>query len=153
MDKTKNNDDGLLLCKKAVHKLMHINNCHRRVMEKQLDSTGVYQSQHRILMEISNKPNQSQKELAEKMNISAATVAVSLKKLEKGGYIIRSADSSDTRYNQVEITKKGQEVVEKSKRIFDRVDSYMFHGFKEDEINNLTDILERIINNLQRIDL
>lgn len=153
MNKTKNNDEELLLCKEAVHKLMNINNCHRKVMEKQLDSTGVYQSQHRILMEISNKPNQSQKELAEKMNISTATVAVSLKKLEKGGYIIRSADSSDTRYNQVEITKKGREVVEKSKRIFDRVDSYMFYGFKENEIKNLTDILERIINNLKRADL
>ena len=44
--------------------------------------------------------NASQKELAEYLNVTAATVAVSVKKLEKGGYITRIVDQEDNRYQQ-----------------------------------------------------
>ncbi|HCS74075.1 MAG TPA: MarR family transcriptional regulator, partial [Clostridiales bacterium] len=52
-------------------------------MQSCLDETGVYQAQHRLLMAISRKPYSSQKKLAEAMQVSTATVAVSLKKLEQ----------------------------------------------------------------------
>ena len=46
--------------------------------------------------------------------VSGATMAVSLKKLEKGGYINRLVDQHDNRCNQICITEKGREVVEES---------------------------------------
>ena len=52
-------------------------------MQNYLDETGVYQSQHRLLMEISRNPNASQKDIARIMDVSAATVAVSLKNLKR----------------------------------------------------------------------
>lgn len=123
---------------------------HRAVMERRLSSTGVYRSQHKLLMTISDNPNISQKELADMNEVSTATIAVSLKKLEKGGYIKRLVDEKDNRYNQLCITEKGRRIVEESHQIFTEVDEAMFAGFSEEESRKLEESLDRIYENLMR---
>ena len=76
---------------------MDINHLHRTILERKLNQNGLYRSQHQLLMYISDHPNQSQKEIAKLNRISPATAAVTLKKLEKGGYIHRAADNRDNR--------------------------------------------------------
>ena len=66
-----------------VKLIMFINQIHRRKIEKLLDGTGLHRAQHRMLMTLSDCPVTSQVELANILEVSAATVAVSLKKLEK----------------------------------------------------------------------
>ncbi len=56
----------------------------RRYLDRKVCHTGVYPTQHRLLMELYRNPNCSQVGLAEKFDVSAAAIAVSLKKLEKG---------------------------------------------------------------------
>ena len=65
---------------------------HRSILEQRLNKTGVYRSQHQILTTLAEHSNASQKEIAEYLNVTAATIAVSVKKLEKGGYITRIVD-------------------------------------------------------------
>lgn len=137
------------LRKNTIRKLIGLMNGHRKALESSLESTGVFQGQHRLLMVISDNPNCSQKELADKMEISTATIAVSLKKLEKGGYVARATDSNDTRYNQVVITENGKKVVEQSKKIFRDIDERMFRGFTEEEINVFAEYVSRLSNNIK----
>lgn len=134
---------------RLLDKYLRIARRHRNVMEKQLSSTGVYRSQHKILMVISENPNISQKELADMNEVSTATIAVSLKKLEKGGYISRLVDAKDNRYNQICITEKGRRIVEESHKIFREVDKAMFSGFSEEECRELEQVLDRIYGNLE----
>lgn len=75
--------------------------------------------------------------------ISPATAAVTLKKLEKGGYIHRAADDRDNRCNQICLTEKGKRVVEYSILFFSQVQQRMFAGFTEEERTRLTGDLER----------
>ena len=72
---------------KLVEKYIQTNRRHRKILEQELNFTGVYRSQHQLLMFIADNPNVSQKELARLYGVSTATIAVSLKKLEQGGYI------------------------------------------------------------------
>ena len=51
----------------------------------------------------------SQKELADLLRISPATVAASLKSLELCGYVTRHADEQDSRRNRISITAKGRQ--------------------------------------------
>ena len=74
---------------------MDVNHLHRTILERKLNQNGLYRSQHQLLMYISDHPNQSQKEIARLNRISPATAAVTLKKLEKGGYITRIVDQED----------------------------------------------------------
>lgn len=135
---------------RLVEKYIRVTRLHRHMIEHRLDGTGVYRSQHQILMFVSDNPNVSQKELARLYGVSGATIAVSLKKLEKGGYIRRVVDQDDNRFNQICITEKGRKVVEDSFRIFRSMESCMFEGFSEHDRNVFGELLDRIYGNMKR---
>ena len=86
------------------------------------------------------------------MEISAATVAVSLKKLEKGGYIEKQSSMSDGRSNLIALTSKGVDVVEQSREMFDRVDKEMFASLTEEEQQQFHNLMERVVNNLKTME-
>lgn len=140
--------DDKISNKKIIYQLICFALKHRKIMQHYLDETGVYHAQHRLLMEISRNPDASQKDIARSMEVSAATVAVSLKKLEKGGYIVREIDEEDNRLNKIIITEKGNKVVKQSKQIFDSVDHKVFAGFTEEEKNTLLALLQKLNANL-----
>lgn len=135
---------------RLIEKYIRINRLHRSMMERRLDGTGVYRSQHQILMFVWDNPNVSQKELARMYGVSGASIAVSLKKLEKGGYIRRVVDQRDNRCNQICITQKGRKIVEDSVRIFRRTEQCMFLGFSENDMKVMGELLDRICSNLDR---
>lgn len=121
----------------------------RRYMEKQVAQTGVYQGQHMMLMKMGCNPGISQAQLAKFSDISPAAVTTALQKLEKDGYIIRQADEQDSRVNLLQVTPKGQKVVEDSKVIFQEVDETMYEGFSQEELQQLKSYYERILTNLK----
>lgn len=135
------------------HKLMDAYVCvgrlHRLILERELNQkTGVYRGQHQLLMFIADHPNISQKELAKLSHITSATVAVSLKKLEQGGYVRRAVDKEDNRFNQICITEKGRRVVANSICFFQSTEKRMFAGFSSEETEQLCGYLGRIHGNL-----
>lgn len=134
-----------------MHTYMGIHRLHRMVLERQFNKTGVYRSQHQLLMYISENPNTSQKDLAAMHHVSTATVAVSLKKLENGGYIKRVVDKQDNRFNQICITEKGKAIVEGSIAYFQKLETQMFEGFGPEELLQLQGFLDRVFQNLNGI--
>lgn len=144
------NQDGLETRNhKLVEKYIMANKLHRMYLERELNKSGVYRSQHQLLMYISRFPNASQKEIATRQHVSTATIAVSLKKMEKGGYISRVTDKNDNRYNQICITPKGQAIVEGSEKIFRKVENALFTGFSEEELNQFEEFLDKVRLNLE----
>lgn len=119
----------------------------KRSISKKVENTGVYRSQHRLLMILGKHSDCSQTELAEMLDISPAAVAVSLKKLEKAGYVSRQCHQTDNRVNQVTVTEKGWEKIDISIRCFRELETAMFKGFSEEELKQLEVCFERIIKN------
>jgi DNA-binding MarR family transcriptional regulator len=135
----------------VILQLKKVIQLHRNIMERRFKETGVYPSQHRILILISSHANVSQKEIAKRLYVSTATIAVSVKKLEKGGYITRFTDQDDNRLNKLCLTEKGKSVVRKSYEFFDTVEVQMFRGFTNEELSIIKQRLERMYNNLSQI--
>lgn len=132
------------------NKFMHINRMHHKLAEKKLVTTGVHRNQHMLLMHLYRTDGApSQKEIANRFNISPAAVAVSLKKLENEGYISRNISESDSRYNQITITDKGKGVVEMSKEILDGLDERSFGNLSDEEKEILGVLLDKVIDNLK----
>ena len=121
----------------------------KRCIERRVKDTGVFRSQRRLLMHLHTQPNCSQVELARRLEVSPAAIAVSIKKLEKGGFVRRETDEADNRVHQLIITEKGQQVIEKSILMFSEVDAMMFTGFSEEEMELMREFLERIRQNLK----
>ncbi len=124
---------------------------HRKTVEKRVCSLGIHPSQHHLLMYIARNEFCTQNSIAEAMEISAATVAVSLKKMEKGGYIEKQTSNHDNRSNKIALTEKGKYVAEHSERMFDEVDRKMFSSFTEEEQVEFYSYMERIVSNLKSI--
>lgn len=93
----------------------------------------------------------SQRELADRLHVSPATVAASLKSLERNGYVERSADPEDARRNRLSITRKAEEALEAGRAVFRAVDEVMLSGFSEAEIEALDAFHQRMLENLYRI--
>ena len=95
------------------------------------------------------KDSISQKDIAKHFEISAAAVAVSLKKLEAGGYIKRKCSENDNRFNEIEITEKGKAVVDFSHCVFEQIDEKTFEGISDDELQTLVELLDKVLSNLK----
>ncbi|MFW6677463.1 MarR family winged helix-turn-helix transcriptional regulator [Lacrimispora sp. AGF001] len=135
----------------VMTKYMKIMKMHRCILDEQGKQTGVFRSQHQILMMLSEHSNVSQKEIAKRLYVSTATIAVSVKKLEKGGYITRIVDKEDNRMNQLCLTEKGRDMVSKSREYFRNVEMKMFQGFSDEDLMNMGKVLDRIYDNLSQI--
>ncbi|MBQ5910428.1 MAG: winged helix-turn-helix transcriptional regulator [Clostridia bacterium] len=131
---------------------MCINRMHRAVVENRMSATGIHRSQHMILMYLYRCNSKiSQKDIAAHFEISAAAVAVSLKKLESGGYIKRKCAENDNRFNEIEITQKGKEIVDISHSIFEEIDAETFADITEEEKKQLVFLLDKVRENLKNM--
>jgi DNA-binding MarR family transcriptional regulator len=91
----------------------------------------------------------SQKELADKLDITPAAVTVALRKIEQNGYIERTL-GHDTRYNELKITPKGRAVADRTRELFTAADTAMFDGFSEQELESYIACLEKMKNNIEK---
>lgn len=128
-----------------------IHRWHRKALETRLNRTGLFRAQHQILMYVAKHPQSSQKNIAEEFKISPPAVGVSLKKLEKGGYLKRLVDEEDNRFHQVTLTEKGMRVVRDSEQIFQQTMEEMFQGLSEEDLERLQNYFTRIRDNLKEI--
>lgn len=138
--------------KNPVKMMILVSQLHRRKLERLVGETGLHRAQHRMLMTLSEHEFDSQLELARMLQISTATVAVSLKKLEQDGYIEREAKAADNRANFIRLTGKGKQVVESSREIFENIERQVVKDFSEEEIGLLRNYLKRMYDNLSEIE-
>lgn len=90
-----------------------------------------------------------QRDLAETLRVSPATVAISLKSLERGGYVEKQADPDDARRKRIALTKKGDAAVETCMEAMHTVDKQMFAGISPEEVERFTRFVQRLRSNLE----
>jgi len=138
--------------RREVGLIMRANRLHRCAVEKKLKPLNMHRSQHMLLMLVSHSPdNISQRDLADKLQITPAAVAMTLKKLEADEYIARRADENDNRVNRIVILPKGEEVVLLSEKSFNTIDDAMFEGISEGELSAFIETMEKINSNLMKV--
>ena len=76
-------------------------------------------------------------------------MAVSLKSLERGGYVEKHADASDQRRKSVRLTPKGSEAIRQCYQVFSHVDQVMFQGFTQEEMDLFCACQRRMLRNLR----
>ena len=94
----------------------------------------------------------SQKELAAELNVSPATIATSLKSLERMGYVKKLPDAADARRNRVSVTEKGRCAVRQCNEVFETVDQQLYAGFSQEELDTIQQFHRRMLRNLLQLD-
>lgn len=136
--------------REALHKMIAAMKWHRRMFDTMREKTGLGRSAHRALMILSDHGDLSQTALAERLEISTAAVAVLLKKMEAEGYLLRTANTNDSRTNSIKLTEQGQAIVVRSRKEFSAIDKAVFEGFSEAEMRSLIGYLDRVQSNMEK---
>ncbi len=134
--------------RELVHKLISTSLIHRYHITKAAQKAGLYYGQPMILEYIKENHLCTQKELADSLHISPASVATSIKRLEKSGFVNRTSDKNDIRKNRLSLTESGISVLNEFRRNCDETDKKMFNDFSEEECKMLCNYLQRLYNNL-----
>ena len=129
----------------AMHRLEFLRRIQARAV---MGETGLHPGQPRLLQFIWDHPGCTQKEAADELDVTPASAAASLKRLEKAELVLRKPDEKDTRRNQLFITEKGMAHMEENKRRFTRLDERMFQGMTEEEVEAFRRACEKMFDNL-----
>lgn len=120
----------------------------RIMMNKMAGDAGLYMGQLPILAYISHNKNCTQKEIADWLGVSAASVALSTKRLQKQGFIEKTVDSENLRRNMLSVTEKGCETAYSHRRRAVEFDEKMLAGLSEEELVSLSHIMDVLIRNM-----
>ncbi len=135
---------------RAIEMMIKTDKMHRFMIDSRVREIGIHRTQHRILMHLARDGMlPSQKELADRLDITPAAVTGALKKIEQDGYIKRTL-GHDTRFNEIKITEKGRTLVELTKETFSKADASMFDGFSDEELDTYISCLERLQENIKK---
>jgi len=107
-----------------------------------------HRGQGRILALLKLKPEISQKELSDILDIRSQSLGELLAKLERNGYITRTPSEADHRIMDIHLTETGQQASGQDEQQMDT--ESLFGCLNEEEQAKLADYLGRIISALEQ---
>lgn len=133
--------------------VQHLRQAYRSAVQAELDGAGLHEVSHPLLLCILRGAAQdqglTQRELAQRLEVSPAAVTTSLKSLEKRGYIHREPQPGDARRNRVCLTEEGRRAVDACAGCFQRVNDRLVRGFSEEEKEQMYRLFRKMLDNLR----
>lgn len=129
--------------------LKRMTKLHFEKTKKILDDYGLYVGQPRFLFSLLEEEGLSQKDMAKKLEVQPATVNVTLKRLEKAGFVEKRFDDTNKRASKIYLTDKGRETCLSAKVIIAELNNNIFSVLDEDEKSSLQAIIKKISSNIE----
>ena len=107
-------------------------------------------SQGTILLMLKKDGKKKITELAEELVITPGAITSLSVKLIANEYAVRTKDEHDRRVVYLEITDKGKELLEIYLKELKNTINYFFSGLKEEELELLSTIFEKILINIEK---
>lgn len=122
---------------------------HHRTLQRYFQSVGMFNGHPHMLFDIRHHPGITQKELAQLMEISPASVAISVRRLESAGLVCRSRDRQDGRVMHLYLTEAGKAMDAACARGRDFLVGTVYQGLSPQERALLYRLLSKMTGNLQ----
>jgi len=144
----KNHDEGHEMAKNAGRMLHLLSRKHFQYCENKFQSIGIGPGQVPILMELGKHGQLSQRDLAEKVRVTPATISGTLKRLERAGIIVRTGTEDDARVSLVSLSESGEALMKEARSVFAEADDMLVKGFSQQEREELIGLLGRMLENV-----
>ena len=115
-----------------------------------LADEGLFAGQHEIIFMIDRNDGITLSELAKKMKTSAASASVSVKRMEKAGFIERKADENDSRIVHLHLTEKSDKVKTRIQKTLNKKECELVADMSDKEVKMFKDFVVRAIDNLEK---
>lgn len=119
-------------------------------VRSQLDGAEVHPRQGPILGLLLHRDGISQADLVREMRVSAATVAVSISRLEKLGYVTRVRNQRNQRANVLALTDQGRKEAMRLERLMLDIGQAALEGFSESDKIATASLFEQMVENIRR---
>lgn len=120
----------------------------RRISE----SSPLHFGQVAIMKTIEENDNCTQATIAEHLNVTPASVAVSTKRLQKSGLITKTVDEGNLRCKRLSLTDEGRAAIEFHISLFKEYDELILKNFSEEEKAQLFSYLSRIVAEMRELE-
>ncbi|MEA4892297.1 MAG: MarR family transcriptional regulator [Peptococcaceae bacterium] len=128
--------------------LVHVGRLHYRLLHSAVTRLEIPLGAPPLLLWLSKNDGCRHKELAQNCYLEPATVTSALMTMEKEGLVLRKADEADRRSIRIWLTEKGQEALEKIRRIHQEMEEICLAGFSEEEKAQVRSLLDRVSANM-----
>lgn len=133
-----------------IHKVAH-------KMKREIDHAnqklGVSGVQGRIIGYVrceSKNRDVFQKDIEEHFELRGSSVTSTLQNLEKMGFIVRESIPTDQRLKRIVLTKKALDIHNQITKNIEQVEKEVFSSINKEEEQLLSDLLKRILNNIEK---
>ena len=123
-----------------------------RALNNLLAGVDLSLAQHEVLVHIHRDRGLSQKELSERLLVVKSNVSALIKKLEARDLVRRAPDPDDARNNQLFLTDSGEELVQESFALQNRVVDAMVAVMSDAELEMIGDVMQRVSHSLDQLD-
>ncbi len=113
--------------------LANICHLHYTRVHQFLEELGLYRGQPHLLRELWEQEGRTHSELAERLQITPATITKMLQRMEKAGFIQRQPDKEDQRVSRVYLTEAGRAIQSQVEAVWQAMDEETFSGFTFEE--------------------
>lgn len=122
-----------------------------RLSEARLKSLGFGVGQLPVLVALGREKASTQRDLARFARVEQPPMAQMLSRMERDGLIRRTPDPKDGRSSKVEMTAEAQAAMPEAITALFQGNREALEGFSDAEAAQFTDLLKRLIDNLDRI--
>lgn len=119
-----------------------------QVMEKELAPLGITYQEFRIAGLLIGDDKITQKDLAKKLNVRAATLSIAISKLADRGLVRRVPSTTDKRVNYLQLLPS--EKVERISQILLTLEQRISAGLGDRELATAGKVLSKLIENLNK---
>ena len=91
-----------------------------------------------------------QKDIEEHFELRGSSVTSTLQNLEKMGFIVRESIPTDQRLKRIVLTKKALDIHNQITKNIEQVEKEAFSSINKEEEQFLSDLLKRILNNIEK---
>lgn len=123
---------------------------HTAYVERRLLPLGLHTGQGAIITALGECGPCSQKDLAEYRHVSAATISVMLRRMEKGGFVTRSV-SEDGKCNLISLTEEGRKMYRILLQDREGESERVFAGLSAEELLLAEKIFQTVSSNLENM--
>lgn len=122
-------------------------------LDASFEDTGINGLQARILglIDRNSKLHKDtyQRDIETEFKIRRSSVSSVLDTMEKNGYIVRQAVSTDARLKKLVLTEKAKKVSRQHKNAIDKFEQNAVRGFSEAEVETLKKLIEKVVENIE----
>jgi DNA-binding MarR family transcriptional regulator len=133
-----------------AEEIMHVS---RRLFQRgtqMMENMNIGVGQVPILKLLKDNGTMTQRQIAEEIRVTPATICGTIKRMERAGLIRRASAERDGRVTCISLTDEGRERAEQAMAMIELSHRELMHGFSREELQQMQNFVRRMGENLVR---